>query len=301
MSFVSSIDIVIPCYNVGHIVDKCIASILNQNHTDKVKIYLVEDGSTDNTKQVIDQFAHNGNIKIIYHKLNQGLAAARNSGINAGCGEVILFLDSDMTVNPDWIDKLLVPFSNKNIVGVVGEQELPSQLTANSLDRYLYSKYRGARQFRQSEHLHFRYFLFSNTGIRRLALNEVGIFDEKIKSYGGEDLDLALRVWKQYPTSLRFVSGAVSYHWGQKTISEFYQNMELYGGNNFKYLIDKHPLYIKEFGGDLVNSFKGKILFNLLIKLVVYYLSKMKPHPIFIRYLIIYSTIKGAQTKNAID
>lgn len=301
MSSVSSIDIVIPCYNVGHVVDKCIASILNQNHTDEVRIYLVEDGSTDNTKNVIDQFAHNGNIKIIYHKLNQGLAAARNSGVNAGCGEVILFLDSDMTVNPDWINKLTLPFSNKNIVGVVGDQELPSQLTANSLDRYLYSKCRGARQFGQYEHLHFRYFLFSNTGIRRSALNEVGIFDEKIKSYGGEDLDLALRVWKQYPTSLRFISGAVSYHWGQKTTNEFYKNMELYGGNNFKYLIDKHSAYIKEFGGDLVNSFKGKLLFNLLIKLVVYYLSRIKPHPIFIRYLVIYSTIKGAQTKNAID
>ena len=301
MSLISSIDIVIPCYNVGHIVDKCIDSILNQNYSNEVKIYLVEDGSTDNTKKVIEKFAHHGNIKTIYHKLNQGLSAARNSGVNAGCGEVILFLDSDMTVSHDWINKLIAPFLNENIFGVVGDQKLPHQLTANSLDRYLYSKCRGARQFGQSEHLHFRYFLFSNTGIRRSALNEVGIFDEIIKSYGGEDLDLALRVWKQYPTSLRFVSEAVSYHWGQKTTNEFYKNMELYGGINFKYLIDKHPEHIKEFGGDLVNSFKGKLLFNLFIKFVAYYLSRIKPHPIFIRYLVIYSTIKGAQTKNAID
>ena len=66
MSFVSSIDIVIPCYNVGHIVDKCIASILNQNHTDKVKIYLVEDGSSVYINNELIKPNHNDVLSILY-------------------------------------------------------------------------------------------------------------------------------------------------------------------------------------------------------------------------------------------
>jgi len=286
---------------MGHVVGKCIDSVLFQNYTGKVKIYLVEDGSSDNTSKILDGYSNHHDISIIRHEKNQGLAAARNSGISAGKGEIILFLDSDMTVKPDWINKLIAPLIDENIVGVVGDQKLPNQLNENPLDLYLYSKFRGARQFGQSEHLHFRYFLFSNTCIRRLVLNEVGLFDENFKTYGGEDLDLALRVWEQYSTSLRFVSSAVSYHWGQKTTNEFYKNMELYGRVNFIYLMDKHPTYIKEFGGDLVSSFKGKFIFNRFVKLFIFHLSRIIPHPILIRYLVIYNTIKGAQTKNSID
>ena len=301
MSIASLIDIVIPCYNVGHVVGKCIDSVLNQNYIGKIKIYLIEDGSVDNTFKILDGYSNHHDISIICHEKNQGLAAARNSGIIAGYGEIIIFLDSDMTVKPDWINNLISPLLDESIVGVVGDQKLPNQLNENSLDRYLYSKFRGARQFDQSEHLHFRYFLFSNTCIRRSVLNEVGLFDKFFKTYGGEDLDLALRVWEQYSTSLRFNSEAVSYHWGQKTTNDFYNDMELYGGGNFIYLMDKHPAYIKEFGGDFAFSFKGKLIFNHLVKLIIFYFSKIISHPILIRYLVIYHTIKGAQTKSAIN
>ena len=295
MSLAYSIDIVIPCHNVGHIVDKCINSVLNQNYAGEVNIHLVEDGSTDNTKEVLDRFSHHSNVKIIYHILNQGLAAARNSGVKAGCGEVILFLDSDMTVKPDWINRLTAPLSDENIVGIVGDQKLPNQLIENPLDRYLYSKFRGARQFGQFENIHFRYFLFSNTCLRRSVLNEVGLFDEKFITYGGEDTDLALRIWEKYPHAFRFTLFAESYHWGQKEADEFYKNMELYGQNNFKYLIDKHPAHIKALGGEFIYSLKGKVIFNSLMRTIIKGVNILFENFLCQRYLVVDSVMRGVR------
>ena len=296
MSLAYSIDIVIPCYNVGHIVDKCINSVLNQNYTGEVKIHLVEDGSTDNTEEVLNRFSHHPNVQIIYHILNQGLAAARNSGVKSGCSKVILFLDSDMTVKPDWINRLIAPLSDESIVGIVGDQQLPNQLIENPLDRYLYSKFRGARQFGRFENIHFRYFLFSNTCLRRSVLNEVGLFDEKFIAYGGEDTDLALRIWEEYPQGFRFTPFAESYHWGQKEADEFYKNMELYGQNNLKYLMDKHPAHIKELGGEFIYSLKGKIIFNSLMKTIITGINILFENFLCQRYLVVDSVMRGVRS-----
>ena len=294
---INSVDIIIPCYNVENTIRKCIESILVQKCESNIFIYLVNDGSIDNTQNILREFDSYSNINLINHKKNMGLASARNTGIKAGNSEIIFFLDSDMTVKSDWIYQFTKGFVNNNIIGIVGDQKLPFELDEKLLDKYLYSNYRGARQFGENDNIHFRYFLFSNTCIRRSILDEVGLFDESFRNYGGEDTDLALRIWKNYPTGFRFSNKAVSFHWSQKTLAQFYENMKIYGNYNFKYLIKKHPDYISDFGGDLVNSFKGKILFNKFIYYIISCLKRISTHPMLIRYFIIYWTIYGARIK----
>ncbi|SVC80033.1 uncharacterized protein METZ01_LOCUS332887, partial [marine metagenome] len=90
-----------------------------------VKIYLVNDGSTDNTANILEPFAKNTNITVMHHEQNRGLSTARNSGINAGKGEVICFLDSDMVVKQNWIESHILVLSEKGIIGVIGDIKLP--------------------------------------------------------------------------------------------------------------------------------------------------------------------------------
>ena len=92
------ISVVIPIYNVEKYLTKCIESVINQTYTD-LEIILVNDGSTDNSKDIINKYSLiDSRIKVI-NKKNGGLSDARNVGIEIAKGDYIAFLDSD-----DWIE-----------------------------------------------------------------------------------------------------------------------------------------------------------------------------------------------------
>ncbi len=86
--------IIIPVYNVERYLKDCIQSVLKQKYKD-YEIILVDDGSSDNSSQICDNYVNSyKNIHVI-HQENQGLSAARNRGITLAKGEYIIFLDSD--------------------------------------------------------------------------------------------------------------------------------------------------------------------------------------------------------------
>ena len=102
MSLAYSIDIVIPCHNVGHIVDKCINSVLNQNYTGEVNIHLVEDGSTDNTKEVITHFFKEKDISgEIFDCYFQNFGYNRTIALEKAKNRAtyLLLLDADMKLH----------------------------------------------------------------------------------------------------------------------------------------------------------------------------------------------------------
>jgi len=93
-----SLSVIIPIYNVEHFLCQCINSVVDQSFTD-LEIILVDDGSTDTSPQICDEWASkDSRIKVI-HKQNEGLGYARNSGLELATGEYVTFLDSD-----DYID-----------------------------------------------------------------------------------------------------------------------------------------------------------------------------------------------------
>jgi len=98
---VPTISVVIPCYNSGHYLGEAISSVLSQTLQD-FEIIIVDDGSTDNTREVVDSFE---DPRIHYiHQENRGLAAARNAGARNSRGRLIAFLDADDTFMPDKLE-----------------------------------------------------------------------------------------------------------------------------------------------------------------------------------------------------
>jgi len=290
------VDVVVPCYNVEHIINKCIKSLLRQYYNNnKINIYLVDDGSTDKTGDILDSFGRYNNINIIHHKKNMSQSSARNTGIREGNSEVICFLDSDMIVNKNWILTHIDILSDRNIVGVVGDQILPKGEIAKPLDKYLYNKRRGARQFTKNVSISFPYFLFSNASLKRSVFNTIDVFDEKFNSYGGEDTELAIRLWEAYPTSLRFSPHAISENHGNQKFEDFCQKMYEYGQKNFLLLIKKHPKYLNKLGGKYINSVKGYVIFNPINRFVVYLLGLIIENYWLTRYLVVDHVIRGAR------
>lgn len=103
------ISVIVPVYNVEAYVAKCIESIQNQSYQ-HLEIILVDDGSTDDSGDICDQYAaYDDRIKVI-HQENGGLSAARNTGIEAANGDYIGFVDSDdyigLTVYEDMLHLL---------------------------------------------------------------------------------------------------------------------------------------------------------------------------------------------------
>lgn len=92
------ISIVVPIYNVEKYLRKCLNSILEQSYSE-FELILVDDGSTDCSGSIADEYGRNDERISVYHKENEGLAATRNYGIERAKGEYICFIDSD-----DWIE-----------------------------------------------------------------------------------------------------------------------------------------------------------------------------------------------------
>lgn len=111
------ISIIVPVYNVEKYLNKCIDSIINQTYKN-IEIILVDDGSTDNSGKICDEYLlRDSRIKVI-HKNNGGLSSARNEGINISSGEYIGFVDSDDWVEPNMYEEMYkkILYSNADIV-----------------------------------------------------------------------------------------------------------------------------------------------------------------------------------------
>lgn len=98
------ISIIVPVYNVKEYLQKCIESILAQTYKN-YEVILVDDGSTDGSGRICDDYAIRHNNITVIHQDNKGLSEARNVGIRRASGEVLSFVDSD-----DWLESCMLEF-----------------------------------------------------------------------------------------------------------------------------------------------------------------------------------------------
>lgn len=99
------ISVIVPVYNVEHYLEKCIESICSQTFTN-LEIILVDDGATDRSGAICDEWAQRDSRIRVIHKTNGGLSDARNAGIDVAAGSWFMFLDSDDFITPDTIERL---------------------------------------------------------------------------------------------------------------------------------------------------------------------------------------------------
>ena len=96
------VSVIVPIYKVEDYVYECVESVLSQSFSD-FELILVDDGSTDRSGKICDDYIREDYRIKVLHKPNGGLSDARNAGLALACGEYIYFLDGD-----DWIDSLLL-------------------------------------------------------------------------------------------------------------------------------------------------------------------------------------------------
>jgi len=195
--------IIIPTYNRGKIIKKVIESLSNQSYPpDKYELIVVDDGSTDNTEEVIRSIHTPCNLRYFRRK-KEGIASARNYGIKKAKGEIIIFVDSDVVVNRDFVKEHVHSHSKGD--GIIVRGVVISTETIDKL----------GKEKKKLTDISTAFFATGNVSIRKKYLLKVGLFDEDFKEYGWEDLELGVRLKKE---GLKVVTNkkAVGYHYKKK-------------------------------------------------------------------------------------
>lgn len=108
------VSIIVPVYNVEEYLPMCLDSIINQSYK-KIEVILVDDGSTDNSGKICDEYAEKDERIKVIHKTNSGVSGARNHGMRVAQGRYIGFIDSDDTVDKMYIEVLVSSYSKPDI------------------------------------------------------------------------------------------------------------------------------------------------------------------------------------------
>lgn len=184
----TKISIVVPVYNAEKTLIKCIESILRLDCND-YEIIFVDDGSTDNSKNIINSFAERHEEIRLFEQENNGPASARNRGIKNSSGDIIFFTDSDVVVPVDWIKGMVHYFGDKKL-GAVGGGITPYSM--NTLSEK-FEQHRRERLY-GNEKKFVDALPACNLAVKKTILDEIDYFDESFKFASSEDYDLCYRL-----------------------------------------------------------------------------------------------------------
>jgi glycosyltransferase involved in cell wall biosynthesis len=189
------ISVVVPTHNRGRGLSACLQALQTQDYP-TYEIILSDDGSTDNTAEVVARYPR---IKYIKHE-NRGPAAARNRGIEQARGEIVAFTDDDCRVPTDWLSRLVDGFQRyPEVAGVGGFLDPPDEVVTHSLFAR-YERFTSFNLYRQSQ-MEMVGGLedypgggTSNIAYHKTVLDQLGGFDEWFPYPAAEDHDLRVRV-----------------------------------------------------------------------------------------------------------
>jgi glycosyltransferase involved in cell wall biosynthesis len=188
------VSVVITCYNYARYLAQSIESVLSQTYQD-YEIIVVNDGSTDDTDEVVSGYLSDSRIQYI-SQANMGQAGAKNAGIERSTGECVAFLDADDFWHKDKLEKQLPLLSNEK-VGVVYTvaqhvDEIGRHVNSKPTRKYLRPK----SGFVYKDLLFDNFVPFSSSIVRKRCLEVCGLFDETLSM--GIDWDLWLRISPRY-------------------------------------------------------------------------------------------------------
>lgn len=109
------VSVIVPVYNVEKYLPACIESVINQTYSEW-ELLLVDDGSTDNSGKICDEYAQKDKRIKVFHKESGGVSSARNFGIDKAKGEYIAFLDADDYVDADLYEKALKSIGSNDMI-----------------------------------------------------------------------------------------------------------------------------------------------------------------------------------------
>lgn len=235
------VSVIIPTYNRKNIVLKSLKSVINQTYKN-IEIIIVDDGSTDGTKDTIESYIIKNKINNIkyYYQENSGVSEARNNGVIHSTGSIICFLDSDDEWKETKLEYQMFLLENNENISFVVSNENPIK-----------------KEIAEISYLKFRDLLYKNVVntstvlVRKNVLEDVGLFNTKQRY--SEDYNLWLRILYKY-NGIIINKSLVIWNKTEDSLSSNLWAMEKGELNNYIELFKEKKINIIDFLGAISYS-----------------------------------------------
>lgn len=189
----STISVILPTYNRAHILKRSVESVLAQTYKN-FELIIVDDGSTDNTKELVNSFS-DPRLRYIKHEKNLGLAASRNTGIKEARGKLIANQDSDDIWFPQKLEKEIAAFRDADAdVGIVYSR-LKKEFSKDKIELIPSDKQK-PKQGNLHKALLEKNFITMQSALARKKCFEEEMFDKSLPAL--QDWDLWIRISKKW-------------------------------------------------------------------------------------------------------
>ncbi len=237
--------VVICSYNGGSTVESCLRSMERVRYPN-FEVIFIDDGSTDNTQEILRNFPWVRNIQ----QKNMGLSHARNVGMNAARGEVVVYTDSDCEADEDWLYYLALSLVRSGHAGIGGPNLIPDEGSwiADCVGLSPGGPTHVMIDDRQAEHVPG-----CNMAFYTKILKQINGFDSQFRK-AGDDVDVIWRI-QNLGQSIGFSPSAQVWHYRRNTIKAYLKQQRGYGEAEalLKY---KHPDHFNSLGA---SHWRGKI------------------------------------------
>lgn len=261
------ISVVIPMYNSENTIEKCIDSVLHQSYKGKVEIIIVNDGSKDNSRQVVEEIIKNNSEDIdiiLINKENGGVSTARNAGMKAANGDWIALLDSD----DEWLVNKL-----ERQVQILNENPqidfLGAGRNGEQFSRILWKKLGHLTRISSRDLLGKFIFIVPTVIFKKEILLDVGNFNEKQKF--AEEGIFFIKIAQKYNCYLLnenvAYTGGGKPHFGHSGLSGNLKEMEKGELKNLKEVLNLKIINYFEYLALVMFSYTKYIRRIILVKL----------------------------------
>jgi len=237
------ISIILLNYNGEKMLAKCLPSVLQTDY-DPFEVIVVDNGSLDGSRDIVSKFqATDKRVSLVRNSSNLGFCIANNIGASRAKGDYLLFLNNDITVEPNWLGELVKVVTKNSSIGAAQPKMLmmdkPTVIdsTGAYLTPYGTLYNRGTLNSDQETFVPQSEVLLATGAallVRRDLFFKVGKFDPRFFIYN-EELDLCWRIWLS-GSSVVFVPAAVVYHalgWTNRGLRIYNAFMFYYGHRNY--------------------------------------------------------------------
>ena len=219
------ISIIVPTYNRKDELEELLPSLVKQKCSSDFEVILVDDGSTDGTRDLLKSLAKKWNGRLRYFEQNRaGPGAARNLGIKHAHGEILTFVDSDCIAPSGWLDTLTSVFANP-IVGAAGGPELMADDDGllRCCQSYVMTAFltTGGLRGRKGTKLGIYYPRGFNMAVRKHLVEAAGGVPNRFQ---GEDILLSFKV-RQMGYTLEYMPDAAVYHHRRATLKQYFRQL----------------------------------------------------------------------------
>ncbi len=240
------ISIIIPAFNEEKVLKDCLSSLSDQSYK-PIEVIIVDDGSTDNSIEIIKSI-HNSQLKIhLFRQKHQGPGPARNLGAKKARGEILVFVDCDMTFDKDFVRDLVKPIADGITVGTFSKNEMNA-----NVDNVWSTCWNINRGWPQDRLIPPDYPPTAPVfrAILKKEFDKVGGFDATGEYT--DDWSLSRKLGKESTLA----KGAVYYHKNPSTLREVFKQARWIGKNEF-------------ISGSMIRKVRSLIFYSLPVSLLM--------------------------------